>query len=88
MHCLLKKQAKQRGLLGLFGSTLDLAEVKKLLRRDLQHLAELEYHVEGHTHIAQLNGADVAAINVHQLSQFHLGEPLAVVHYIQSEFFV
>ena len=64
-----------------------IPEVKKLFRRDLQHLAQLEDHIEGNAHIAQLDGADVAAVDVHKLRELELGEPfaLAVVDHIQPE---
>ena len=65
-----------------------VSEIKQLLWRDLQHLAELEDHVEGNAYVSQLNGADMTAVDVHQLGQLELGElfPLPIKNHIQTEF--
>lgn len=65
-------------------------EIKQVLRLDFQHLGQFENHIHGDAHVPQLDGADMAAINVRQLRQLKLGQslPLAVVNHIQSEFFI
>ena len=67
-----------------------VSEIKQLLWRDLQHLAELEDHVEGNAYVSQLNGADMTAVDVHQLGQLELGElfPLPIKNHVQTEFFI
>ena len=67
-----------------------LSEIEQLLWRDFQHLAKLENHVKGYAHVAKLDGADVASVNIHQLRKLKLGQlfSLAIIHYIQAELFV
>ena len=66
------------------------AEVKELPGGDLQHLAEFENHVEGHADIAQLDGRNVASVNIDKLGQFELGQtlPLAVIDDVQTKLLV
>ena len=67
-----------------------LSEIKQLPRRNTQHLAQLEDHIEGYAHVAQLDRADVTAVDVDQLSQLELGHfsSFTIVHHIQAELFV
>ena len=39
-----------------FAGDGSFTEVKELLGADVQHLAKLKNHIEGHAYIAQLNG--------------------------------
>lgn len=67
-----------------------ITEIEKLFGCDLQNLAQLKHHIERNANVAQLNGADVTAVDLHQLRKAHLGQPLAlaVIYHVQAELFV
>lgn len=49
-----------------------IPEIEQLLRCDAQHLAELEHDVKGNADVAELDGADVAAVDADQLRKLQL----------------
>lgn len=66
---------------------LSLADIKQLLGRDVQRVAELEDQVQRHAHAAEFHGADVAAVDAHQQRQLSLREAFAatIEHHILPE---
>ncbi len=69
---------------------LSVAEIEKLFGSDFQYLAHFEDYIKGHSHVSQLNGAYVTAVNINKLCQLQLGEffHLTVIYNIESEFFI
>ena len=67
-----------------------LSEIEQLLWRDFQHLAKLENHVKGYAHVAKLDCADVASVDIDQFGQFHLRQalPFAVIYHVQAKLLV
>ena len=86
---LLKKGSDPMTAVCIHGRFLS-TEIKEFFGGDFQHLAELEEYVKRYSDIAQLDRADVAAVNVHQFSQLELGEALAfaVENYIKAKLFI
>ena len=72
------------------GFALSISEIKQPVRRDLQNLAQLEGHIKGNAHVSQLNGADMAAVNIHQFRQLQLGHflALAIIYNIQAKLLI
>ena len=74
----------------LLSAPPSVPKVKQVSGLDLQHLTQPKDHVKGHAHIAQLNGADMAPVDLRKLRQLQLGElfPLAVIDHIQAKLFI
>jgi len=69
---------------------MSITKIEQFLWGDLQNLTELKNHIEGNTYISQFDRTDMTAVNIHQLCQFHLGQPLAfaVIDHIQAKLFI
>lgn len=67
-----------------------ISEIKKLLGFYFKHLAELEDNVKRHADVAELYGADVAAVNIRKLGKLHLRQlfTLTVVYDVEAELFI
>ena len=66
------------------------SELEQLLRSYIKDLAELEYHIERHSDISQLDRAYVTSVNIHKFRKLELSVTLtlSVIDNIQTQFFI
>lgn len=66
---------------------LGYPKIEQLLRRDIEHFAQAEDHIQRNAYCSQLDGTHMAAINVEQFSQLQLciTPTFAIIRNIQSQ---